>query len=144
MTEDHRTAQTEGWVRRYMEIVDGKDLDAVSELVADDAAYEDCAYGAVRGKEALREWGAGLFAGMPDLKREIVNLAVTGRVAIGEFTYTGTHAGEYFGFAPTGKVVSWQAAVVYEFNEDGLLQRQMYYNDARGLEAQLAGDEADG
>ena len=135
-----QTAQTDRWARRYMEVVDRKDLDEIGPLVAEDAVFEDIAYEPVRGKAALREWGAALFAGMPDLRREWVNYTVSGRVAIGEFDYTGTHSGEYFGFAPTGRTIRWRAAVVYEFDDDGLLKRQMYFNDPRALEAQLAGD----
>jgi steroid delta-isomerase-like uncharacterized protein len=140
MNTVEQTQQTEMWIRRYLDAIDGHDLAAADALVADDIEFHDCHYPPMRGKAEITEWAIGLWEGMPDSSRDrTVNLTVTGRIAIGEFEFSGTHTGTYLGYPATGKRVFWQSVIVYEFNEAGQLARQMYYNDAGALEAQLAG-----
>jgi len=145
MTEDElavaeRSIQTETWIRKYLAAVDSQDLATLNEMVDEECEFHDCRYESVIGKAALAEWGAGIFAGMADQKREqIIHLVSKDRVAIGEFEYTGRHVGDYMGFPGTGQALRWKACVIYTFNDEGRLIRQMYYNDAGALEEKLRG-----
>jgi steroid delta-isomerase-like uncharacterized protein len=136
-----QSAQTEQWARNFMKVIDSKDPAAAGPLISDDVEYHDCRYAPIIGKAALTVWGAGLWSGMPDLKRlEIVNMAVTGRVAFIECHYEGTHVGEYLGFPATGNTIRYSAVLIYTFNDEGQLIRQMFYNDVEALESQLRGE----
>jgi steroid delta-isomerase-like uncharacterized protein len=138
-----QSEETERWVRAYLKASDAGDLETLSTLIADDCEFHDCRYPPVIGAEALAEWAPKLFEGMTNQKPDaLVNLAVTGRVAIGEFDFEGWHTGEYRGFPPTGKVVRWPAVLIYTFNDAGKLCRFMYYYDVQAFEAQLRGDVA--
>jgi steroid delta-isomerase-like uncharacterized protein len=137
---EEQTVETTAWIHRYLEAIDGQDLAAADALVADDVEFHDCFYPVMIGKAEITKWAIGLWEGMPDSHRErTVNLAVSGRVAIGEFDFSGTHTGTYLGYPATNKRITWSSCIRYEFNEDGRLQRQMYYNDVEALESQLKG-----
>jgi steroid delta-isomerase-like uncharacterized protein len=148
MYDDFKVAQlqqqseeTEAWVRTYLKASDAGDLETLTTLIADDCEFHDCRYPPVIGKEALGEWAPKLFEGMTNQKPDaLVNLAVTGRVAIGEFDFEGWHTGEYRGFPATGKVVRWPAVLIYTFNDEGQLRRFMYYYDVQAFEQQLRGE----
>lgn len=135
-----QSIETERWLRRYLELVDKRDVEALDPLIDDDVRFDDVRYDPVIGKAALIEWGGGLFAGLSEQTRDsIPNLAVTGRCAIAEFTFSATHTGDYFGFPATGNRIHWSACAVYRFTDEGKLVHQTYYNDVEALEAQLAG-----
>jgi steroid delta-isomerase-like uncharacterized protein len=138
-----QSEETERWVRAYLKASDAGDLETLTTLISDDCEFHDCRYPPVIGAEALAEWAPKLFEGMTNQKPDaLVNLAITGRVAIGEFDFEGWHTGEYRGFPPTGKVVRWPAVLIYTFNDAGKLCRFMYYYDVQAFEAQLRGDVA--
>jgi steroid delta-isomerase-like uncharacterized protein len=136
-----QSEETEAWVRAYLKASDAGDLETLTTLIADDCEFHDCRYPPVVGKVALGEWAPKLFEGMTNQKPDaLVNLAVTGRVAIGEFDFEGWHTGEYRGFPATGKIVRWPAVLIYTFNDEGLLSRFMYYYDVQAFEQQLRGE----
>jgi steroid delta-isomerase-like uncharacterized protein len=135
-----QSIETEAWLRQYLVLIDKRDVAALDPLIDDDVRFDDVRYDSIIGKAALVEWGAGLFAGLSEQTRDsIPNMAVTGRCAIAEFTFSATHTGEYFGFPGTGKRIHWSACAVYRFTDEGKLIHQVYYNDVEALEAQLAG-----
>ena len=57
-----------------------------------------------------------------------------------EWTLTGTHLGEYFGIAPTGRRIEVDGATFSRFGADGLVVHDTNYIDVAGLLNQLAGD----
>ncbi len=49
------------------------------------------------------EWIAPFRASFPNVHMEVVELIAEGDTVVGRFTCSGTHLGEWLGYAPTGR-----------------------------------------
>jgi C-1 hydroxylase len=116
------------------------DADAVAAVFAEDAVVVDSGVGEVRGREAIRARGAGMLAAFPDLRLDRRSLVVDDRANADEWTLTGTHQGEYFGLAATGRPIEVHGATFSRFGPDGLVVHDTNYVDVQGLLRQLTGD----
>jgi steroid delta-isomerase-like uncharacterized protein len=116
------------------------DADAVAAVFADDAVVIDSGVGEVRGRDSIRARVAGMLAGFPDLRLDRKSLLVDDGGNADEWTLTGTHLGEYFGMAPTGRRIEVKGATFSRFGPDGLVVHDTNYIDVQGLLNQLAGD----
>ena len=116
------------------------DADAVAAVFADDAVIVDSGVGEVRGRAAIRARVAGMLAAFPDLRLDRRSLLVDAGANADEWTLTGTHLGEYFGIAPTGRRIEVDGATFSRFGADGLVVHDTNYIDVAGLLNQLAGD----
>jgi steroid delta-isomerase-like uncharacterized protein len=126
-------------LEQLYERVNARDVDGVFAMIADDGEFYDCSGYTVSGKAAMRASFEGSLEGMPDYRIErIINVAEAPNLVIAEVELSGTHLGTYFGFPATGKELRWTCSAVYEFNSDGLLQREAYYYDTAGLGTQLS------
>jgi len=94
-------------ITRYFEEVwnQGK-LDVLDEII--DANYINHSPGVPnpeRGPVGLKPIIAGIRKAFPDLRFEIKNMIVTDEQVAIHCVMHGTHIGDFFGIAPTGKVV---------------------------------------
>jgi steroid delta-isomerase-like uncharacterized protein len=91
--------------RREMEELfsEGK-LDVVDEIIADDYVGYDAAQAEpTRGREGVKQSVAGYRAAFPDLTCTVGQQVAEGDTVVTYWTATGTHEGDLFGIAPTGK-----------------------------------------
>jgi steroid delta-isomerase-like uncharacterized protein len=116
------------------------DADAVAAVFDDDAVVVDSGVGEARGRAAIRARVAGMLAAFPDLRLERRFLLVDDGANADEWTLTGTHLGEYFGIAPTGRRIEVAGATFSRFGPDGLVVLDTNYVDVQGLLNQLAGN----
>ncbi|HWP66671.1 MAG TPA: ester cyclase [Candidatus Limnocylindria bacterium] len=114
------------------------DPDAVAAVFAEDAVLREAGRpGEVRGRAAIRERAAALLAAFPDFHLERVILLVDGDRHADRWVMTGTHRGDLFGIAPTGRAVRVEGATFTQLGEDGLVVEDVHYVDYAGLLAQL-------
>ena len=59
----------------------------------------------IPGPEGLKPIVAGIRNAFPDLKYVIENMVVSGEQVAVHTTMHGTHTGDFFGLAPTGKSI---------------------------------------
>ncbi len=79
-------------VRRLVdEVLNGGRLEVIADLYAPDLA------------EAAYAWIAPFLASFPDTHMAIIDLIAEGDHVVGRFTCSGTHLGEWLGYAPTGR-----------------------------------------
>ncbi|MFQ5553704.1 MAG: ester cyclase [Thermoplasmata archaeon] len=136
-TNENKTA-----VRRFIEeVVNRKKLDVIDEVFAEDVVHHQ-ATREVRGREALREAEAEYLRAFPDETVTIVDEVAEGdRVAV-RWTWRGTHAGEFAGYAPTERLVKTQGIVLIRL-ADGRIAEMWEYDDQVGFRQQLAEGEPD-
>ena len=72
----------------------------------------------------------------PDARLQIRRVYELGDVSIAEFSYSGTHTGEFMGIAPTGKRAQGIVCNVLE-HRDGKVYREREYMDSMHLLTQL-------
>src|SRR5215207_6628387 len=79
-------------VRRLVdEVLNGGRLEVVDELYAPALAPE------------AKAWITPFRASFPDVHMEVIELIAEGDTVVGRFTCSGTHLGDWLGYAPTGR-----------------------------------------
>jgi predicted ester cyclase len=113
------------------------DLDAYIRSYAEDAVIHGLPSDVEPSPGGLRRFLESLCEGLPDLQVTIEDTVAEGdRVAV-RMTYRGTHQGELFGAAPTGRTVEWDGLTIRRLGPDGRTVERWIRNDAQGLTAQL-------
>jgi steroid delta-isomerase-like uncharacterized protein len=133
--EDRTTQERvlEDWGRYWS----AHDMERLLPLFTDDVVYEDVTLGAVNhGKDELRAFGEGFFAGFPDVTFEVTTRFAT--VALGglEWVMRGTHRGDLPGMPATGRSVEVRGASICEV-AGGRIRRCSDYWDMATLLKQL-------
>jgi steroid delta-isomerase-like uncharacterized protein len=92
--------------RFYEELWSKGNLDAISELVAEDFVDHHPLPGAPPGREGLAALVTTWRTAFPDMSETCEDLIAEGDKVVGRFTMRGTHSGEFMGVAPTGRRVT--------------------------------------
>lgn len=114
------------------------DADSVAAVFAADAVLREAGQTAeLRGRAAVRARAAALLAAFPDFRLERLTLIIDGPAHADRWRMTGTHRGELFGIAPTGRTVSIEGATFTRLGPDGLVIEDIHFTDMASLLAQL-------
>ena len=95
-------------VRKAIEAINKKDLSLLDDLVAPN--YFD--HIAKQGQELIKPFIVMLYKGFPDYHATIEDIIAEGDKVWARVTYTGTHTGEYLGFPPSGKKISYNSVTI--------------------------------
>jgi len=102
-------AENKDLVRRfYAEAINGRDLDAVDRLLAEDFTHDDDPVGSSGQRLAV----AAFLDGFSDLRNEILLILAEDDLVSAHQRWTGTHDGEFLGIAPTGRQVEFTSTAV--------------------------------
>jgi steroid delta-isomerase-like uncharacterized protein len=122
-----RDKSTDDLVQKQFAAWNGHDADKVASFYTDDVVYEDVAFGLkARGHAEMRKMAADFFAGVPDLKLEVVSNRSMGDRGSVEWVFSGTDVGLY----KTGKKFSVRGASVYEVRGGKFSSNRDYYDSA--------------
>jgi uncharacterized protein (TIGR02246 family) len=114
------------------------DPDAVAAVFAEDAVLREAGRPAeTRGRAAIRERAAMLLRGFSDFHLERLALVIDGDAHADRWVMTGTHDGELYGIAPTGRSVRLEGATFTRLGADALVIEDVHFTDMAGLLAQL-------
>lgn len=115
------------------------DADAVAAVFAENAVVREAGQPTeFRGRAAIRERAAMLMAAFPDFRLERIELLIDGDRHADRWVMTGTHQGELFGIAPTGKEVRIEGATFTRLDAAGLVIEDVHFTDLGALLAQLS------
>jgi steroid delta-isomerase-like uncharacterized protein len=129
--------------RRYVEAINEKDPSGFAALFAHDAVLHDAFFPqATKGRDAVRSMIEGTLRAFPDMTWEQVGDPIeAGSRAALVVAVRGTNdgplplpAGEV---PPTRKAISFESAVLWTIDSDGLIAEERSYFDATGVAAQL-------
>jgi predicted ester cyclase len=125
-------------VRRYLRLLEGRDLDGLDELVAEDVVVI-----APDGSVAFRDRASWKEAQadetFADMRIGVEQLVSDGEQVAVRYTVTAVHAGEAFGVAPTGRPVVTSGTKIYTVR-DGRIQQIAGHDDILGLIRRLGAD----
>ena len=128
-------------LQRLADLFNARELDRLSEVVSDDADFEDVAAGeVVHGASGLAEY-MGMWAGaFSDMKLETLAIVGDDRHVAAEFKWRGTHDGPLA--SPGGEVPATGRTLEERFTwfaevENGKLTGLRDYYNAMSLMAQL-------
>lgn len=128
--------------RGFIEAYNGKDLDAMDSLYADDAVLEFPGRGEIRGRTAINKFMREVqFTACPDATTTLVSQAVRGQTVISEWTDIGVNTGPLMmpngsSLPPTGKGRAVKGVDVLEADGD-LIRAHRFYFDAMSVLVQL-------
>jgi predicted ester cyclase len=108
--------------RFYDEVLNQKRLDVLAEIISDDF-LEHGDPPIERGVKGFRSFVEGIIRGFPDVRLTVDDWIVEGDRVVARVSVEGTHRGEVFGFAPTGKHVSWTAIHIWRAADGRLVER---------------------
>jgi predicted ester cyclase len=115
----------------------GRDLDAVDRLFAENYVNHATVEGAAQGREGQRQLMQRLWTAFPDARFTIEHLAADGDTVICVGTMEGTHEGELMGMAPTGRRVAWRQCHLMLVDESGRAVEHRAIRDDAGLFRQI-------
>jgi hypothetical protein len=122
--------QNKDIVRKYYdEVLNGRNLDAVSDYFADE-----------RMVEGVRRGCFSYFTAFPDLHCSLDELIAEGDSVFLRSTMTGTHDGEYKGIPATGRHIASESAEVYRI-ADGKFVGYWCLANVAGLMRQLTEEQ---
>jgi predicted ester cyclase len=132
--------RNEDVARRFVEtIFNQKRTEALEEFMRPDVILHHSGRTLTPGLDGIKQHQRTLFLGLPDLHYEIEDVVAAGDRVVVRLTISGTHRGEYWGFAATGKRVTMTAIHVLRLM-DGKIAETWSESDAVGMREQLAGD----
>jgi steroid delta-isomerase-like uncharacterized protein len=122
---------------RYVEAKNRRDVEAALAVCTDDYRYESVGLGGpVEGKDAARQFYAGLFAALPDYRGDFDGVVEAGDAIVAWGRFGGTLAGELVGIpVEAGRQLSVPVSFVCTFR-DGLLATDTGYFDGATFAAQ--------
>jgi predicted ester cyclase len=128
----------------FAKTLSAHDIDGFAALFADDYVNHQVSAAApkpapgVSAKQGTVGYFVARLKGMPDLSVAIEASLASGDMAAASFVYTGTHRGEYFGVAPTGKSLRFTSCDIFRIR-DGRIVEHWGMGDIAGIRAQLKG-----
>lgn len=124
-------------VRRYYDELWNKwNLDAAEELIPPDISFRGSLAVTVHGLRGFKDYVEHVRATFPDFHNTIDGLIAEGDEVVARLTYRGTHRGELFGIAPTGKRVTYSGVAIFLI-ADGKIKDGWVLGDTMGLKSQL-------
>ena len=100
-------AENKKIVRRYQEIYNSNDLEALGEVVSEDLLTPKIMPGIPSGMEGAKAAHRLMLVGFPDYQTVIDDLVAEGDKVAARITMSGTNTGNFMGIPPTGKHVSF-------------------------------------
>jgi predicted SnoaL-like aldol condensation-catalyzing enzyme len=110
-------------IAAFAQTLSAHDINGFAALFADDYINHQMSAAAakpapdVSPKQASVGFFAGRLKGMPDLSVAIEVSLAYGDMAAASFVYSGTHRGEYFGVAPTGKSLRFTSCDIFSIRD---------------------------
>jgi steroid delta-isomerase-like uncharacterized protein len=122
--------------RQYFDAVLARDWEKVKTLLHPDYTYSGADGRELAGSDAAIAVAQTYTGAFPDIQPEVKAIHTSGDVAIAELVMSGTHRGDLFGIAPTGRRVAIPVINVLEIR-DGRIYREREFYDSMHLMAQL-------
>jgi steroid delta-isomerase-like uncharacterized protein len=105
-------------------------------LIAPDISFRGSLGVVVRGRRDFLDYVRTVRKAFPDFQNSIEQLVAEDDKVVARMTYTGTHQGELFGIAPTGRPVKYSGVAIFRVS-DGKIVEGWVLGDLASLMQQL-------
>ena len=122
--------------RFYLEMWNRFDKTIVPDILTEDLRFRGSLGQSKSGHAAFGEYVDFIQRAFPDFSNEIEEIISEGDKAFAKLTFRGTHRGEVFGIAPTGRLIQYAGAAVFKFRGDRIAEVWVL-GDIYGLISQL-------
>ena len=118
--------------RYYEELWNVWNFDKATEFLSAEIVFRGSLGTETQGREAFCEYMREVRRAFQDFHNSIVDLIAEGGEVVARLNYTGTHSGELFGIAPTGRQITYQGAAFFQIS-DGLVTQGWVLGDLLSL-----------
>ena len=122
--------------RFYDDVINGRNLDLIDELLSDDFVEHEEFPGIPPTREGVKQTFAMFYAAFPDIHFRVDDLLAEGDLVAARVTVTGTHQGEFLGIPATNRVIQVWGMVIDRF-EGGKVKSTRILLDTLSLMQQL-------
>lgn len=124
-------------VRRFFdEVVNGRKLEVVDELIASDFTDHNVPPGTPKGPEGMKQFLKMVGTAFPDLHITIEDMLEDGEKVIVRLSVRGTHKGDLMSIPPTGKQATWAGIDIIRI-ANGMMVERWGLRDFMSLMQQL-------
>ena len=128
--------QNKALVRRWYDALWNRvDLDAAEEILSADFV-EHLTHEHERGIEELKEFITIYRTAFPDMQATVEKIVAEADMVAVLWTSRGTHQGEFMGFAPTGREVTFMGMRLFRIAENKIVEGWVTM-DAQGWQEQM-------
>jgi len=136
------SAHNKALIRKYYEELWNRwNFAAAEELIDEEISFRGSLGSSVHGRERFEEYMRTVQRAFPDFHNHTEELIAENDKVVARLTYTGTHQGELFGIAPTGRRVSYAGVAIFRVAGDSIVEGWVL-GDVRALMQQLSGERA--
>ncbi len=121
---------------RLQDAVSRRDVEALTNLHAEDGVVESLMAGTVKGRAAIGDVYRAWFAAFPDVTVTTDRLVIDGDGAVMVSTVAGTHRGGFMGLPPSHKPFRVAMVRIYTL-KDGCIAHERRIYDFTGLLVQI-------
>jgi steroid delta-isomerase-like uncharacterized protein len=122
--------------RYYHELWNPWNFSLIDDLIAEGISFRGSLGFAVKGREGFAGYMELVRAAFPDFHNDIDELIAEDDKVVARMTYRGTHRGELFDIAPTGKRVTYAGVAIFHISASRIAEGWVL-GDAHGLIRQL-------
>jgi steroid delta-isomerase-like uncharacterized protein len=115
--------QNKALVRRYYdEMWNRWDFELTQELIAAGISFRGSLGTHACGRDEFIQYMRSVRTAFPDFHNAIDEIIAEGDSVVARLTYTGTHRGELFGFAPTGRRIEYAGVAIFRIGDGQIIQ----------------------
>jgi steroid delta-isomerase-like uncharacterized protein len=122
--------------RFFDEVINGRNLDLIDELLSDDFVEHEEFPGIPPTREGVKQTFTMFYTAFPDIHFRVDDMLAEGDLVAARVTITGTHEGEFMGVPATGRSVEIAAMDFVSFR-DGKATAHRGVSDTVSLLQQL-------
>ena len=128
-------------VRKFYSVIwEQHDKAAIPSVLHEDFKFRGSLGQEKLGHQGFAEYVDMVHAALADYKCIIEDLVCGPEKVFAKMKFTGIHQGEFMGYAPTGKIVSWAGCALFTFDGDKVADLWVL-GDLKSLEEQLKANE---
>jgi SnoaL-like polyketide cyclase len=135
-TEEQNAAIARRW---HEDVMNNHDLSVLDEILAPTTDFDPAGFTEDSGPQQVL---GALLTGFPDVHQTVEMVITQDDLVAIRYSATGTHTGEFQGFAPTGQTITWTGMNFYQI-ECGRIADVWSEVDAQSRSEQLAAAEAE-
>lgn len=125
-------------VRRfYEEIWNRGNLAAIPDICHPELAFRGSLGDIKHGHEGFAEYVRYVRGALGDYRCHIEETVTEGNRVFAKMSFVGSHQGEFLGYAPTGKTLTWAGAALFTIEADRITELWVL-GDVHGLIDQLS------
>lgn len=130
-TEEQNAALARRW---HEDVMNNHDLSVLDEILAPTTDFDPAGFAEDSGPKQVL---GALLVGFPDVQQTVEMVITQEDLVAIRYSATGTHEGEFQGYAPTGKTITWTGMNFYQI-ECGRIADVWSEVDAQVRNEQLA------